>query len=141
LENDTDEIRDDEYEEEAGEVQLPAAPKNPALSPYPEGLALELVLQTGTPENILEAYHLTTDQFVEIAKLPSFKKEYQMYLEMSKEDGFSYKMKCRAQAEGMLKVQWDMVHDITTPPSVRADLIKFNARVAGYDKKGCTRLR
>lgn len=130
---DEDEVIDDNYEDET--FHPPAVPKNPSLSPYPDGLALELVLQTGEPATILEAYHLTIAQFEEISKLPAFKKEYEMYAEMSKEDGFSYKMKCRAQAEGMLKVQWDMVHDITTPPSVRADLIKFNARVAGYDKK------
>jgi len=121
--------------EERDTPDLPAIPRNPSLSPYPSGLALELVIQTGTPTDILAAYGLTVTRFKEITALPMFKKEYAMYLEMAKEDGFSYRMKCKAQAEGMLKIQWDMVHDITTPPSVRADLIKFNARVAGYDKK------
>ena len=127
---------DDNLPGEYREVRdYPVVPKNPSLSPHPEGLALELVLQTAPPEEILAAYGLSTAQFAAIAQTPAFKKEFEGYLEMSKEDGFSYKMKSRAQADGMLKVQWEMVHNEDTPASVRADLIKFVARVAGYDKK------
>ena len=39
------------------------------------------------------------------------------------------------EAEEMLKVSWSMVHDRETPPSVRADLLKWTSRVAGFEPK------
>jgi hypothetical protein len=102
---------------------------------YPAGLALELVLSTLPPEEILAAYNLSADEFKKISRLPAFRKEFKELQEAAKDEGFAYKMKAKAQAEGMLQTTWEMVHNQMTPAAVRADLIKFMARVAGYDIK------
>jgi hypothetical protein len=51
------------------------------------------------------------------------------------QEGMSFKLKARLQAEEMLKKVWRMVHtnDGSVPPAVKADLIKFMIRAAGYD--------
>lgn len=111
-------------------------PSDPAVATgYPAGLALELALRVAKPSEVLKAYNLTLPAFQVIMAIPAFKIEYKELCEQAKDEGFSYKMKARAQAEGMLRTTWQMVQDVTTPAAVRADLIKFNARVAGFDKK------
>jgi len=106
-------------------------PANPALSaPYPPNLALELVLKSAPPEEILDAYGISVQQFVEISKNPAFAAEYKELAEKAKEEGFSYRIKARAQSEAYLKTSWDMVQDKETPPSVRADLIKWTGKMA-----------
>mgnify|MGYP003624820705 FL=1 len=112
------------------------SPSDPAVATgYPAGLALELALRVAKPSEVLKAYNLTLPAFQAIMSIPAFKIEYKELCEQAKDEGFSYKMKARAQAEGMLRTTWQMVQDVTTPAAVRADLIKFNARVAGFDKK------
>jgi hypothetical protein len=48
-----------------------------------------------------------------------------------REDGMSVRLKARLQSEELLTTNWQMIHDPTVPPSVRADLSKFTFRVAG----------
>ena len=98
-------------------------------------LPIELALKSSSIETILESYGLTQDQFLDISAQPAFVSAYKDAQEVIKEDGGAFKLKAKMQAEEMLKVSWKLVHDKESPPSVRADLIKWTARVAGYDKK------
>jgi len=52
---------------------------------------------------------------------------------MLKEEGMSFRIKAKLQAEELLKTSWRMIHNPATPPSVAADLIKSTARWAQYD--------
>lgn len=110
---------------------------NPAdKAPWPKYLALELVLQTAPIDKILEAQGVDkTDFITRISTDPRFVAEYKELAEQAKQEGFSYRMKARAQAEGMLTTTWNMVQNEKTPAAVRADLIKFTTRVAGLDIK------
>jgi hypothetical protein len=37
------------------------------------------------------------------------------------------------QAEGLLATSWSLIHNEDTPAAVKADLIKFTTRIAGYE--------
>lgn len=133
---------DEELEElpELPELPKPPPPPNPALHKgYPVGLALELALKVADPVEVLKAYNIDGTEWARIRRIPAFQKEYRELVEKSKESGFSYQMKAAAQAEGLLKTTWDLIQDADTPASVRADMIKFTARVAGYDQKDINR--
>ena len=68
---------------------------------------------------------------------PVFLSDLTQAIETVKQDGMSFKLKAKLQAEEILKTSWKMIHDNTgnTPSSVRADLIKSTMRWAGYDNK------
>lgn len=115
-------------------VPTPMPPDPAAVAPFPQGLALELVLNTNLPlAEILGAYDLTPQEFRLILRNPDFRKEYEGYKEELKKEGWSFRQKSKAQAEAYLGMVWSMVHDQHTPSAVKADLIKQTVKWAGLE--------
>jgi len=52
-----------------------------------------------------------------------------------RDKGLTFKMKARAQAEELLTTSWVLIHDPTTSPAVKADLIKSTVKWAGLEPK------
>jgi len=98
-------------------------------------LPVELALKTAPVETIYRAYGLTDAEFELLMASPAFVAAYKDAQALVKEEGMAFKLKAKMQAEEMLKVSWSMVHDRETPPSVRADLLKWTSRVAGFEPK------
>jgi hypothetical protein len=110
------------------------SPPDPArAAPYPQGLSLDLALETGTLESILESYSLTKEDFILILRNPAFKKELEEARESMKQEGWSFRKKAAYQAELYLHRIYDLIGKDTTPANVKADLIKATVRWAGYD--------
>ena len=106
---------------------------DPATLGWPASLPLEIALRTASPAAIREAYNLSLEEWEYLKGLPAFRQAVEDAVARTKEEGFSYRTKARMQAEGLLQTSWSMIHNTAVPPAVRADLIKFTARVAGYD--------
>jgi len=100
---------------------------------YPPSLPLELALNPTRMDVIRTAYGLSEDDFIDLMANPSFVSDLKAARELAKEEGMSFRLKARHQAEEMLKTSWALVHDRETPSSVRADLIKWTARVANLE--------
>jgi hypothetical protein len=98
-------------------------------------LPVELALKTAPVEAIYTSYGLTKDDFTELMTSPAFISAYKDAQALVKEEGMAFKLKAKMQAEEMLKVSWSLVHDKEVPPSVRADLLKWTSRVAGFEPK------
>ena len=98
-------------------------------------LPVELALKTAPIETIYRAYGLSDEEFELLMASPAFIAAYKEAQSLVKEEGMAFKLKAKMQAEEMLKVSWSMVHDKETPPSVRADLLKWTSRVAGFEPK------
>ena len=119
-------------------------PDNPAeMGAYPATLPVELALRVDTTENICRAYGINQEQWNALRSDPVFQIDLARAVSMVKKDGMSFKLKAQMQAEELLKTSWTMIHDVEdTPPSVRADLLKFTVRAAGYaepaEKAGAT---
>lgn len=109
-------------------------PENPAeMGSYPATLPVELALRVDTTENICLAYGISQAQWNVLRSDPVFQIDLARAVSMVKKDGMSFKLKAQMQAEELLKTSWKMIHDVEdTPPSVRADLLKFTVRAAGY---------
>jgi len=115
---------------------LEAVPADPSTLTWPATLPIEVALATASVEDICEAYNLTEDEFITLKSHPAFHREVAAAAEALKEEGMSFHMKNRLQAEAMLSRLWQMTHASydDVPPNVQADLIKFSIRCAGYDR-------
>jgi hypothetical protein len=118
-------------------LQLPPdapLPRDPTQCWYPPTFPVELVLRTAPVATICAAYHISAEEFQQLKAHPQFLADLKHAKTQLAQDGMSFLAKARMQAESMLAQSWKLVHDVDTPPSVKADLIKFTVRAAGYDK-------
>ena len=106
--------------------------QDPALLTWPVSLPLEIAL--GVPlDEIRESYDIGDEEWESLKNNDLFRREILKHQEALKEEGYSYKVKAKFHAEKLLHTSWELIHDEHTPAAVKADLIKFTARVAGYD--------
>ena len=84
-------------------------------------------------KQVVDENGITVEDFERYINDPSFGTALEAWRADIKENGMTFKMKCQAQAEGLLSVAWDMANDPKTGPSVRADIIKSVVRWAGLD--------
>lgn len=118
---------------EPSRAVAPIAPSDPARLGYPPTFPFEIAMRTSGTRQICEAYHITEDEWELIRNDPSFLADLQRAVDVLSEEGMSFKIKAKLQAEELLKTSWRTIHDVSTPPSVRADLIKATMRWAEYD--------
>jgi hypothetical protein len=103
---------------------------------FPPMLPVELAMRVAPVPEICAAYGITKDEFVALTDDPTFIKAYQDAKEALQKDGMSFRLKARLQADALLKKSWLLIHDESTPTTVKADLIKSTVRWAGLEPKG-----
>lgn len=106
---------------------------DPASLGWPSTLPIEIALRVAPLAEIRAAYNIEWEEWEELRANPTFRKAVLDAQEKAQEDGFTYKTKARLQAEALLTTSWNLIQDASTPAAVKADLIKFTTRVAGYD--------
>ena len=111
--------------------------RDPANLVWPPTLPLEIALKTASLAALQEEYGFDDAEWAALRYHPVFLADLARAVEVVKEEGMSFKIKAKLQAEELLKRSWRLIHDTTgsTPPSVQADLIKATMRWAGYDDK------
>jgi hypothetical protein len=113
----------------------PIKPDDPAELGFPATLPFELAMRVAAKEEILAAYNIGPQEWEQLRIDPLFRAAVKKAAEEVQKDGVSYRMKAKLQAEALLETSWQLIHHKDTPSAVKADLIKFTARVAGYDAK------
>lgn len=113
-------------------------PQDPAELGFPALLPVELALNVAPVEDVCAAYGLSRQDFEALAQHPAFVQAYAAAVESLKQDGMRFKVKAQLQAEELLGQSWKLIHDVDTPPAVKAALIKDTVRWAGYEPKGAT---
>lgn len=108
-------------------------PSDPADVGYPATLPIELALRVAPTKDICDAYGITAEQWDVLRGNLVFQRDLAQAVETVRQEGMSFRLKARMQAEDLLSKSYAMVVDQETPPSVRADLIKATVRWAGYD--------
>lgn len=111
--------------------------RDPAEIGWPPTLPVEIALKTAPMSDIRDAYGYTQEEWNALKDNPDFLADLAAAVSMVKEEGMSFKIKARLQAEELLKTSWRLIHAPIdeVPSSVKADLIKATARWAGYDSK------
>lgn len=125
-------IFDDVDPEDLTPVTLVPA-KNPARIPqWDKRLVVDVCL--GTDEDaILDEYGLTAHDFARIQEDPVFATAVKRLQEELQEEGATFRLKCKLQAEAMLEEAWRMAHAPDTDPRVKEKLMSNMVRWAGWD--------
>ena len=108
---------------------------NPALLGFPPTLPIELALGDMPRNEILTSYGITPQRWEVLRSNPIFVRALQASIEAMQREGMSFRVKARLQSEALLETSWKMIHNQSTPSSVRADLIKHTMKVAGLEPK------
>lgn len=111
----------------------PVKPSDPSRLGYPPTLPIEIAMRTSSTRLICEAYGITEEEWDLIRFDPVFLADLQRAVDMLKEEGVSFKVKAKIQAEELLQTSWRLIHNPQTPPAVSADLIKSTMKWAGHD--------
>lgn len=96
-------------------------------------LAMTLEGSGSKPEVLLEEYGFTADELQEFSAEPLFAKRVDHFRKQLQERGFTFRTKAQYQAELLLDNSWDIIHDQETSPAVKADLIKWTAKMANFE--------
>lgn len=96
-------------------------------------LAFELALGVADARGTFAKYGYSQDQAVALLSDPIFGAKIREYKAEVTDKGLSFKLKAKLQAEDMLTVSYMLVNNSETPAPVRADLIKWTAKMAGLE--------
>jgi len=120
-------------------AQLPAALDDYNLTRWSDKFVFEIALAlegSGEPiADILTRHNLTQQNLLDFTKDPQFQKRIEAYQKDIVENGLTFKLKARAQAEDLLATSYLLIHDGDVPANVKADLIKATVRWAGLEPK------
>jgi hypothetical protein len=110
---------------------------NPAALAWPPTLPIELALKMSTPVELKAHYGFTDDEWDNLRANPVFIAELAAACELVKQDGMSFRLKARMQAEELLNTGWRLIHAPTSevPAAVKERLMATVYRMAGYDTK------
>ena len=100
-----------------------------------ERLAVELAMKMDEPEDIFQRYGMTMDEGLALLSQPSFALILSRIGKEIAENGLSFKAKIKAIAEDLLPTAHSLASDPLTAATVRADIIKWAAKLAGHEPK------
>lgn len=96
-------------------------------------LAFTLEGSGGAVSELLDAYRLTEEELADFGRDPQFEKRVNYWRQQAQTEGFTFRVKAKAQAEHLLDTSFGIIHDVDVSPAVKADLIKWTAKMAGYE--------
>jgi hypothetical protein len=100
-----------------------------------ERMACELALHMEEPEEIFKQYGYTPDQAAILLESPAFLALCSRIGKEVLESGLSFKTQAKVQARELLGHSYEIATDPLASTAVRADLIKWTAKMAGYEPK------
>lgn len=98
-------------------------------------VALALEGSGETVDEIKQRHEITSAEMLVFKKDPVFLKRVEHYRDDIRENGITFKLKARAQAEELLTTSWTLIHSPDVSAAVKADLIKSTVKWAGLETK------
>ena len=98
-------------------------------------IALALEGSGETVDEIKTRHGVSSSELLVFNKDPVFLKAVERHRDDIRENGVTFRLKARAQAEELLLTSWEMIHSPDVSPTVKADLIKSTVKWAGLDSK------
>jgi hypothetical protein len=98
-------------------------------------LAYEIALGIGKPAALFEKYGIEPERAADLVSTPAFITTIKKYQEEILAGGISFKLKAKMQAEDLLSHSYIIATDPEAPMAVRADLIKWTAKMADLEPK------
>lgn len=100
-----------------------------------ERLAVELALNMDDAQAVFARHGHDIEAAAALIENPVFITLLERVTDEVRENGTSFKMKARLQAEELLATSYDMATDPLISPAVRAQLIQWTSKVAGLEPK------
>ena len=122
-------------EESAVTLDTTFHPKIPSVASFDSRLIFEIALGFETPEEIYPRYNLSESQWWAVARQPAFKRAVVDKQSQIAEEGITYRIKARTQAEAYLKDLHTLIKHPMTSPSVKLDAIKYVTKVSDLEPK------
>ena len=98
-------------------------------------IALMLEASGETTEEVFARHRISADDMLRYNKDPIFLKKVEGYRTNIQEEGMTFRLKARAQAEELLTTSWTMIHNPEVIAAVKADLIKHTIKWSGLEPK------
>lgn len=96
-------------------------------------IAYEIALGIDKPAGVFEKYGIDHDRAAALVAVPAFITTIKKYQEEILAGGISFKLKAKIQSEDLLSHSYLIATDPEAPMAVRADLIKWTAKMAGFE--------
>ena len=100
-----------------------------------ERLAVELSLKVDDADSIFASYGYSPEQAADLLESPAFLTLLGQAAKEVQESGLSFRTKAKLLAGELLPYANDIATDPQQSAAVRADLIKWSAKVAGFEPK------
>lgn len=95
-----------------------------SINPWPPQFIVELALRIDSTEVILDRHNLTEEQYNRFMEIPSFRREVAAMMKELSDNGQTFRVKARTQAEVHLETLDSIVNDLSVAASTRLDGIK-----------------
>lgn len=105
------------------------------VNPWPPQLVVELALQLHPLEDILSRHSLAESDYQNLLTNLTFRREVATTIRELSENGQSFKLKARMQAEAYLEVVDDIVNDLSIAASTRMDAIKYMTKCGDLEPR------
>lgn len=111
--------------------------RDPSKIAWPTTLPIELALKTASPQELRIHYGYTDEEWQALRDNPVFIAELSQACDLVRQEGMSFKLKCRLQSEALLETSWRLIHapHSEVPAAVKSRLMEATFRMAGYDAK------
>jgi hypothetical protein len=100
-----------------------------------ERLAVELALDVDDAEAIFARYNYTVEQAADLMESAAFVALLQIATKETRESGVGFRTKAKLIAGELLPYAVDIATDPLQSAAVRADMIKWSAKIAGFEPK------
>lgn len=110
-------------------------PKSAAQMSFDPKLVMELAMELDSPSVVFARYGYTPEEMAALIGNKHFITALKDMMDQVKKDGLSFKMKAKMQAEDLLQQSYSMATNPDTPAAVRADIIKWTAKMADLEPK------
>ena len=100
------------------------------VTPWDNRMLFEIALGIEGTEDILARYGVDLPTYERWVKLPAFSQRVEEYRIEARDKGLSFKQKAKVQAEDHLNTAYTLIHHPDCPFHVKADLIKWTAKMA-----------
>jgi hypothetical protein len=111
--------------------------RDPAKIAWSATLPIELALKTASPQELRVHYGYDDEEWEALRQNPVFMAELAAAVDLVKQEGMSFKLKCRLQSEALLETSWRLIHapGSEVPAAVKKGLMEATWRMAGFDSK------
>ena len=102
---------------------------------WPVRLPFDLAMEMEEADETFKRYEVTPERALHLLGHKEFVESVRTWREIIVKEGVSFRTKARLAAEDLLQTAYLLATDPTMPASVRADMVKWHAKVAGLEPK------